>query len=128
MKLLYCEECGDIVAPWPTANKPRDCRCGRHAVWWVNPFTGVLRVCDRLGRPNGWPSRARAYVLGITNLLLHMDGNMTADKVEAAIDEHEDTYLFKRYRSLIIRIRPGESGDTCWAALPGTEAPDAAAE
>lgn len=128
MKLLYCQDCGDIVAPWPKANEPRDCRCGRHAVWWLNPFTGVLRVCDRQGLDNGWPKRASAYVLGITNLLLGMDGNMTAEKVQAAIDEHEETYLFKQWRSLIIRIRPGESGDTRWAALPASGQNDVAAE
>lgn len=120
MKLLYCQACGDIVAPWPVAKQPRDCRCRRHAVWWVNPSTGILRVHDRFGR-DGWPNRAAAYVLGITNLLLGMDGDMSAEKVEAAIDAHEDSYLFKRWRSLIIRIRPGESGDTRWAPLPSTE-------
>lgn len=128
MKLLFCEDCGDIIAPWREANRPRDCRCGRHAVWWVNPSTGVLRVCDRQGRPNGWPNRARAYVLGITNALLYMHGNMTAEKVGQAIDAHEDFYLFKQWRSLIIRIRPGESGDTRWAQIPGTEASDGAAD
>jgi hypothetical protein len=121
MKLLFCEDCGDIIAPWPEANKPRDCKCGRHAVWWLNPLTGLLRVCDRCGNEHGWPQQARAYVIGITNLLLHMDGDMTAEKVEAAINAHEDSYLFKRWRSLIIRIRPGESGDTSWAKIPSTE-------
>lgn len=119
MKLLYCQECDDIIAPWPKANEPRDCRCGRHAVWWIDPAKGILRVCDRHGR-EGWPRAARAYVLGITNLLLQMDGGMTAEKVEQAIDLHDEYYLFKRWRSLIIRIRPGESGDTRWAPLPGT--------
>lgn len=118
MKLLYCEDCGDIIAPYRQASKPRDCICGRHAVWWIDPQRGILRVCDRHGAENGWPFKPGAWVLGITNLLLHMPGDMTAEKVEQAIDEHEEYYLFKRFRSLIIRIRPGESGDTRYAPLP----------
>lgn len=125
MKLLYCQDCGDIIAPHPIANKPRDCRCRRHAVWWVDPSKGILRVCDRYGLDNGWPRNARAYVLGITNVLLHSTIDLNADVVEQMIDAHEDFYLFKKWRSLIIRIRPGESGDTRWDRIPG-EGDDAA--
>lgn len=118
MKILYCEDCGDIIAPHPTPNSARFCSCRRHAVWWTDPRAGVLRACDTQGSKDGWPFIPRAYILGITNLLLHMEGGMSAEKVEEAIEAHGENYLFKKWRSLIIRIRPGESGDTRWAPLP----------
>lgn len=126
MKLLFCQDCGDIIAPHPHANEPRWCACQRHAVWWVNPSTGVLRLWDsregprmlEQGRP--YPSRPRAYVIGLTNALLQYEGqSLNAEVVGQLIDSHDDYYLFKRWRSLVIRIRPGESSDTGWAALPG---------
>lgn len=130
MKLLYCQECGDIIAPWSAANVVRYCNCRAHAVWWVNPDSGVLRVCRvyppavmtnmpeaERGMPCGNP---RAWVLGITNLLLHFDRERTPDaqEVQDLIGQHPDSYIFKQTRSLIIRIRPGQSGDTGWAPLP----------
>ncbi len=132
MKLLYCEACGDIIAPYRVANKPRWCACERHAIWWVNPYAGEVRLFDREA-PLGWieqhryPRRPMAYLLGITNLLLN-DPNqgMSAERVQAMIDAHDDYYLFKRYRSLIVRIRPGEADSTAWAAaLPEGVSPDA---
>lgn len=122
MKLLYCEACGDIIAPYREANNPRYCTCKMHAVWWKDPIKGILGVCDTTGRKTGdfagYPIMARAYVLGITNALLQMDGQMNAEKVEQAIDAHPDYYLFKQWKSLIVRFRPGESSDTNWAPLP----------
>lgn len=120
MKALFCQDCGDIVAPLPTARKPRHCRCTRHAVWWEDPQAGILRVCD-LASPDcdGQPGKeARAYVLGFTNMWLRAPDSLKADDYQAIIDSHDDYYLFKRLRSVAIRIRPGESGDTRWAALP----------
>jgi hypothetical protein len=117
MKLLFCQECGDIIAPFGEANRPRWCICKRHAVWWENPQTGVLRVHDARGR-DGWPIAARAWVIGMTNLFLGYPESLDADAIQAIIDAHDDYYLFKRQRSVAIRIRPGESGDTRWAKLP----------
>lgn len=122
MKLLYCEDCGDIIAPFRQARKARWCVCERHAIWWENPATGVLRVHDsqgfKDGPSTGWPYTARAWVIGMTNLFLGYPDNLGAQDIQDIIDAHEDYYLFKKLRSVAIRIRPGESGDTRWAALP----------
>lgn len=128
MKLLFCQECGDIVAPHRRDRNPRFCECQRHAVWWEDGRAGVLRLYDAATPPKvieerRYPSRPRAYVIGLTNALLGYEGqSLNADVVQQLIDSHSDYYLFKRWRSLVIRIRPGESGDTAWAArLPGEE-------
>lgn len=118
MKLLYCELCGDIIAPWREPRNIRYCRCETHAVWWENPAKGILRICDTRVH-SGCPSKPQAWVLGITNLFIqYPDSPMSASVTEAIIDAHEDYYLFKQRRSPIIRIRPGESGDTRWEKLP----------
>ena len=122
MKLLFCEMCGDIVAPHRLANKPRDCACGRHAVWWVDPSSGVLRAHDRQGRSSGdlagWPHVAKAWIIGLHNSFLAYPGNHSAGTIGAILEGTPDTYIFKKWGSCVIRIRPGESGDTRWAALP----------
>lgn len=127
MKLMYCELCGDIVAPYPVARITRACLCGRHVVWWEDPEQGIIRVCYKLGtieeiraehgRPVG---AAKVWLLGITNLLLnHTDAlPITADVVQQIIDLHSEHYLFKKWRSLVVRIRPGETSDSAWASLP----------
>ncbi len=118
MKLLYCQDCGDIVAPFREARKIRNCVCGRHAVWWEDPLGGVLRAHDRQGR-EGWPGKeARAWVLGVTNTFLEFPWTMKAEDVDQVIDAHGPTYLFRQRRNCIIRIRPGETGDTRWDSLP----------
>jgi hypothetical protein len=118
-KLLYCQECGDIIAPYRKERKVRWCVCGRHAVWWENSWAGILRVHDSWGK-DGQPSAAMAYVLGLTNVWLGMpEGtNWAGDTSMNIADEHPSNYLFKMRRHCIIRIRPGESGDTRWAPLP----------
>lgn len=128
MKLLFCQDCGDIIAPYPQPRAPRYCRCLRHAVWWEDPQAGILRVHDARNHPREqeghsqhWPSVPRAYVIGLTNTLLQYPdrfGPITAETVQEMIDSHGDNYLFKRWRSLVLRIRPAESNDTNWAALP----------
>lgn len=127
MKLMFCQDCGDIVVPAPAAGEVRRCRCMRHACWWQNPVSGEFRVHDASFRPieprkgsryEFNPPVPRAYVIGLTNSIFRFDGQMTAEKVQEIIDDHDDYYLFKKWRSLVIRIRPGESGDTAWAALP----------
>lgn len=128
MKALFCQQCGDIVAPFPEPTRSRECLCGRHRIWWVDPARGIVRVCDTLGgdesvrerdgRPlDGYP---RAWILGFTNALLHHPSRcvLSSDEVEQAIDGHDSHYLFKRHRSLIIRIRPGQTGDSGWAIPP----------
>lgn len=127
MKLLLCEDCGDIVAPKRTNRDPRFCECRRHAVWWEDGRKGILRVWDVLEGPLRskvselwYPVRPRAYVIGLSNTLLqYPDEKISADTIAGLIDLHADSYLFKKIRSLVIRIRPGESSDTAWSRLPG---------
>jgi hypothetical protein len=127
VKLLYCQDCGDIVAPDATALVTRRCACKRHIVWWQDPERGIIRVCTdsghRLvvealqGAPNGRP---RAWLLGITNALLFhpCEGPLSADEVQKTIDAHDNYYMFKTTRSLIVRFRPGQSSDSAWALPP----------
>lgn len=153
MKCLFCEDCGDIIAPLPKKLEPRLCNCERHAVWWLDPERGVIRVCDLkakeqaarflrategkellpadqilremasafAGAPNGEP---RCWLLGITNLFLHfkLEGlgrsEMNAGDIERIIDAHDDSYLFKRQRSAVVRFRPGQTGDSAWSDVP----------
>lgn len=130
MKLLYCQDCGDIVAPFPQARKVRYCQGGCHAVWWEDSDRGILRVCVTYGHPevikrtNGAPAGLpRAWVLGLTNMLLFFPSDRTpnAEEVQEIVDAHEDYYIFKKTRSLVIRVRPGQSSDTAWALLPEWE-------
>lgn len=128
MKLLFCEACGDIVAPHRQALKPRFCTCQRHAVWWVDPQRGILRICDTQGRRSGslkgWPGKAMAWVIGLHNAFLSWPEGHGAQSVATILGDTPDSYIFKTWGSLVIRIRPGESGDTRWAALPGEEEED----
>lgn len=125
MKLLYCEDCGDIIAPYRQADRPRWCLCGRHAVWWVDPARGVLRLFD--SEPDNliergdrlYPKRRpHAWVIGLHNEFLQMPFGHDAESIKTIIDGTPDSYIFKRWGSLVIRIRPGESGDTGWARPP----------
>lgn len=122
MKLLFCEICGDIIAPYRRPMLPRFCGCKRHAVWWTEPRAGILRVNDTREPAGRMPRRPKVYVLGITNLLLSCPlQSLDASVITDIIDAHEDHYLFRRWRSPIIRIRPGESNDTGWAPIPDGE-------
>lgn len=125
MKVMYCQVCGDIISPHREAKKPRWCSCNRHAVWWENPYTGACSLHDRYGI-NGRPEKGdeAAWLLGITNLFLQAPDKlriMSKDNIDEIIDAHEDTYLFKRQRSPIVRFRPGGADMTQYAPLPGTE-------
>lgn len=120
MKLLMCELCGDIIAPHRKAREPRLCTCQAHAVWWEDPIRGDLRVCA-LGSVNGWPHVAQAWVLGITNSFLGYPKRLDKDAIAQIVASHDDYYLFKKWESCIIRIRPGETSDTRWAAMPVSE-------
>lgn len=119
MKLLFCQACGDIVSPLRQSRRIRKCICGLHAVWWEEPQAGILRVSYTQavdGKPIGNPS---AFVIGLTNMLLNWPSEkITAEDVTAMIDRHDDFYIFRKIRSLVLRIRPGESSDTAWAPLP----------
>lgn len=125
MKMLNCEICGDIIAPLRANNVARWCVCGRHAVWWVDGQRGILRVHDHQspfadGRPAD-PAYARAYVLGVNNDFLMYPYPHDAESVRMINERCPDSYLFKKWGTPFIRIRPGESNDTDWAPLPKLE-------
>lgn len=114
MKLLFCQDCGDIVAPHRQDMKVRWCNCRTHAIWWVDGTRGILRVHDTRGY------NRYAFVIGLHNRFLGFPGNhIGAEDVKAILDDTPDTYIFKRINSPVIRIRPGYSNDTAWeATLP----------
>jgi hypothetical protein len=120
MKLLYCEKCGDIIAPLRANNRARWCICGKHAVWWLDGSRGILRVHDTEDpeaiQYEGW--EPAAYVLGINNQFLCYPGEINAFVVRKIDQDCHDDYIFKRIHSPLIRIRPGQSRDTAWARLP----------
>jgi len=109
MKLLYCEVCGTIAVPhqhpFPIIYKiPVSCLCKESWAWWDNPEQGILKVYG----PN-------ASVLGIANGLLHANYDFWAireEEMRTIIEEIPDNYLFKQFKSLIIKYKPGFTGDT----------------
>lgn len=132
MKLLYCERCGDIVAPFRLPGKPRFCAGECHAVWWLDPGRGVLRLYENSSTA-AWSPKApgrdfdaigkawlrkrsphAAWVIGLHNGFLKTDplGKAT---IRALIEATPDTYIFRSWESLLIKVRPGESNDTDWA-------------
>ncbi len=132
MKALYCVNCGDIIAPLPRANEPRWCQCGRHAVWWRDPFEGLLSVHDtqrimqvgieedgrEIAAPPSWWSPA-AFVLGLVNSWLTSPHEpLTAEDYRQFVLEIPPSYIFRTVGSVAIRFRPGESRDTRWDDLP----------
>lgn len=124
-KLLFCEECIDIVAPNPSPREPRWCRCRHHAVWWEDPKHGILRVFEEGAeyRPleearQGWARKLsphRAYVLGLHNDFLAFPGVHSKQSINEIILTTPESYLFRTQGTVIIRIRPGASNDTDWA-------------
>jgi hypothetical protein len=112
MKLLYCESCGDIIAPYREANKPRYCVCERHAVWWTDPTKGVLSVFDTW-KPTLPPA---CYIIGIHNGFLNNEQEfMREEDYRQVIRDTPESYYFKQFNTVAIRIRPGTSNDTSYA-------------
>jgi hypothetical protein len=121
MKAMYCQECGDIVAPSRKNMKPRFCECGRFAVWWRDGSRGLISVHDTLHVPPANtdqyapPLRERAFLLGLTNSFLLFPGDhISADDIQAIIDSHDESYMFKAKRTCVVRFRPGHSSDSRW--------------
>lgn len=117
MKLLFCEDCGDIVAPDRQKDVSRACSCGRHYVWWDDPARGQLRLHDARGAKSGdgTPYRPAAFVIGLHNGILADPAPLTTKElIDRELAETPDSYLFKTAGSLVIKLRPGMSGDTRW--------------
>lgn len=111
MKLLYCKLCGDMIAPFRTANKPRACNCGEYVVWWTDPDAGILRVHSHNG------DRKHGTIIGIHNCLLNHDPAPTISEIKnMAKGIHFDPHSkFGLTGSMVVRLHPGESLDTSWA-------------
>jgi hypothetical protein len=121
MKVLFCQECGDIIAPYRQNKRPRFCDCGRHAVWWRDGNAGLISAHDTLfvppanTDPYATPRVPKAWILGMTNSFLNFPNfDMSAEDIQAIIDSHPDTYMFKTRRTCIVRFRPGHSSDSRW--------------
>lgn len=118
MKLLYCQDCGDILAPYREANKVRTCLCGRHSVTWDDPTTGAISLCDNSSTTGEPILEPRAWLLGVTNTFLGYPGEWMGKKdIEDIIESHPDYYLFKSIGSCIVRFRPGAASMTQWRKL-----------
>jgi len=124
MKLMYCEDCGDIVSPYGNY-KPRWCACGRHAVWWEDGAAGKLVLYDKVERRDckgstydGFPMKGpRAWVLGIHNGALTEKLNPSSVSLMLIAAKG---YIFQEQGSLIARFRPLGTSDTRWSyTLPG---------
>lgn len=117
MKLMFCEDCQTLVVPAYADMVLRACRCGRHSCWWVDGNSGIFAVLDHEAMMP--PARPRAFVIGISNMLFNWPELETEKNFQDSIGAHGPNYLFSQRRSLIVRFRPGETGDSSWAsALP----------
>lgn len=121
MKVLFCQLCGCIVSPPQQDMQLRWCDCQRHAVWWLNGDKGIIRVYDKEGPSDEGPApyNKKAWLLGISNSLLTAPEEWTEDPEfwETMAEQEPDApSLFRRYGTCIVRFRPGETGDSAYAA------------
>lgn len=105
MKLMYCKDCGDIIAPHSDPEYMRFCRCRQSVCFWDNPRTGDFAV---------WNEKQNAMVIGLHNGLLGYTF-MDIHTVDEILKDTPENYLFKTFRSLVVIIYPGMSGDTRFA-------------
>lgn len=130
MKAMYCELCGFIVSPGRGNFNPSYCLCRSHRCWWVDGGAGVFRVQHLTGHPSiprpvpgaPWNGEPEVWILGISNSFLHhrSEGTPNAEDIQAMLAATPSSYIFKKTMSNIIRIRPGQSGDTDWGVLEDT--------
>ena len=123
MKMLLCENCGDLVVPSVTAHEAKWCRCNASCCWWINPKNGEFGCWSQLGK------RA-VSIVGINNMLFTEPfskagsdelGCIQQESIDRMINETPDSFLFKRLKSMIIRFRPGFTSDTIFATVPPPE-------
>lgn len=121
MKILFCENCGDLVVPYTEAYKARWCRCNSSCCWWIDPQRGNFACWSMMGE-------RVVSILGINNMLLTEPfvvtesnsefGCIQKSAIERMLTDTPDSYLFKRLNSMIVRFRPGFSNDTVFTAPP----------
>jgi hypothetical protein len=131
MKLMFCENCGDVVTPHRQANFPKFCECNGSCCWWIDPKAGQFGVWSHAGRKG-------VAVIGIHNSFLTAPFPNTVNEtqqmvefgclqrvtMEHILDDTPNSYLFKQLRSLIVKFRPGFSSDTVFATAPPGVAPE----
>lgn len=133
MKVLFCLDCGDMIAPLPKPRSIRVCNCERHAVWWENPQEGQIRVCDfgpisgrlsnelraqQCGAPMVEP---RCYLIGIDNNFLLYKGELGRKTIKQIAESAGATMMFRSWESCVVRFRPGETSDSAWSDIPERE-------
>ena len=124
MKILFCENCGDLVVPSVEAYRPKWCRCGGSCCWWIEPNKGEFACWSQLGKES-------VSIIGINNSLFTTSfpliesegkklehGCINKITIKELIDSTPDSYIFKKVESLICRFRPGFSSDTFFASKP----------
>jgi hypothetical protein len=121
MKILFCENCGDLVIPNIQAYEPNWCRCQAACCWWIDPQKGSFACWSQFGE-------RLVSILGINNMLLTEPFMVTENQsefgciqktaIERMLLETPDSYLFKRVNSMIIRFRPGFTSETTFATPP----------
>lgn len=135
MKVLFCLDCGDMIAPLPKPRAIRVCNCERHAVWWENPQEGQIRVCDfgpavarltneQRASVGGAPMvEPRCYLVGIDNAFLLYQGELGRKAIKEIYESAGSTMLFRSWNSCVVRFKPGETSDSAWSDVPQRDEP-----
>ncbi|SRR6266566_382643 len=110
MKLMWSLCCATLVVPDARNRKIRWCECKKSACWWNDADAGLFVVHAEEGAPI-------PDVLGLHNGLLTIPylpsfQMVQRGQIEKLLEDTPDTYLFKRANSVLIRFKPGISGDT----------------
>lgn len=119
VKLLFCEKCHTIVVPPPSDFVGAKCKCGRFTVWWEDGQRGVIRVHDIEGPTLAGPAQMNesCWLIGIHNGVFYEPGELNALAVRGMLANTDQSYLFRRVESLVVRFRPGTTGDSAYAPL-----------
>lgn len=122
MKILFCENCGDLVVPSTEAYDAKWCRCQASCCWWLDPKKGEFGCWSQLGDQS-------VSIISLNNLLLLEPfvknsvsnkefGCIQKEAMDRMLAQTDESHLFKRVNSLVARVRPGFGIDTVFAANP----------
>ena len=123
MRLLFCQQCGDLRAPVAEARRPRFCACGRHSVWWADRMNGMLVICDGWGQQEerpGYPRGRMAYAweIHLADEMLRAPVAVADPPTIAKVMSIESEALLRLAESPAIKYRPGETDDSSWGWFP----------
>lgn len=112
MKLMFTLCCGSLIVPHPTNEVVRWCKCRKGACWWVDGAKGIFDIYHE--------NYSDVYGIGLHNGLLTwpLDGStmILSEDIKSIVEATPEYYFFKRLESLIIKFRPGATGDTHFIA------------